>query len=49
MLGLSFSSELDWGSCLVSITKTTYKNIGVLICSVKFLSSDVDFVFINLP
>ena len=49
MLGLSFSSEYDSGSCLVSITKTTYKKIEVLICSIKFLSSDVDFVFTNLP
>ena len=36
MLGLSFSSELDWGSYLV-LTAETAKKIGALICSMKLL------------
>ena len=36
MLGLTFSSKLDWGSYIISITKT-----GALICSMKFLSPEV--------
>ena len=31
MLGLSFSSKLDWGSCILSIAKTASMKIGVLI------------------
>ena len=38
MLGLTFSSKLDWGSYIISIAKTASKKIGALICSVKFLS-----------
>ena len=41
MLGLTFSSKLDWGSYIVSIAKTAFKKIGALIRSVKFLSPDV--------
>ena len=41
MLGLTFSSKLDWGSYIISIAKTASKKIGVLICSMKFLSSEV--------
>ena len=37
MLGLTFSSKLDWGSCIISIAKTASKKIGVLIRSMKFL------------
>ena len=40
MLGLTFSSKLDWGSYLVSIAKTASKKIGALICSMKFLSPE---------
>ena len=40
-LGMTFCSKLDWGSCTISIAKTTYKKIGALICSMKFLSSEV--------
>ena len=39
MLGLT-SSELDCGSCIIFIGKTTSKKIGALICSMKFLSSE---------
>ena len=38
MLGLTFSSKLDWGSYIISIAKTASKKIGALIRSVKFLS-----------
>ena len=41
MLGLTFSSKLDWSSYIVSIAKTASKKIGVLIHSVKFLSPKV--------
>ena len=41
MLGLTFSSKLDWGSYIVSIAKTASKKIGALIHSMKFLSPDV--------
>ena len=41
MLGLTFSSKLDWGSYIISIAKTTSKKIGALIRSMKFLSLEV--------
>ena len=41
MLGLTFSSKLDWGSYIISIAKTASKKIGALICSIKFLSPEV--------
>ena len=41
MLGLTFSSKLDWDSYIISIAKTTSKKIGVLICSMMFLSPEV--------
>ena len=41
MLGLTFSSKLDWGSYIVSIAKTGSKKIGALIHSMKFLSPEV--------
>ena len=40
MLGLTFSSKLDWGSYIVSIAKTASKKIGTLIRSMKFLSPE---------
>ena len=40
MLGLTFSSKLDWGS-IISIAKTASKKIGALIRSMKFLSLEV--------
>ena len=49
MLGLTFSSKLDWGSCIISIAKTASKKIGALIHSMKFLSPEVALFFINLP
>ena len=41
MLGLTFSSKLDWGSYIISIAKTASKEIGALIHSMKFLSPEV--------
>ena len=41
MLGLTFSSKLDWGSYIFSIAKTASKKIGALFHSVKFLSPEV--------
>ena len=41
MLGLSFSSKLDWDSYIISIVKTSSKKIGALIRSMKFLSPEV--------
>ena len=41
MLGLTFSSTLDWGSYMISIAKTASKKIGALIRSMKFLSPEV--------
>ena len=39
MLGLTFSFELDLGSYIISIAKTSFKKMGALIRSIKFLSS----------
>ena len=49
MLGLTFSSKLDWGSYIISIAKTAFKKIGVLICSMKFLSPEVALCLYKSP
>ena len=36
-----FHFKLDWGSYILSITKSAYKKIGDLICSLRFLSCEV--------
>ena len=41
MLGLTFSSKLDWGSYIVAIAKTASKKIGALFHSMKFLYPEV--------
>ena len=41
MLGLTFSSKLDWGSYIIFIAKTVSKKTGALIRPRKFLSPDV--------
>ena len=41
MLGLTFSSKLDWVSYIISIAKFVSKKIGALIRSMKFLSPEV--------
>ena len=47
LLGLAFSTKLDWDSYIVSITKTASKKIGALICSMKFISPEVVLYFYN--
>ena len=37
MLGLTFSSKLDWSSYILSIAESASKNIGALIRYMKFL------------
>ena len=37
----SVSSNLDWGSYIISIAKTTFKKIGAFIGSKMFLSPEV--------
>ena len=41
IIGLTFSSKLDWGSYIVTVVKASFKKIGALICSMKFLFSEV--------
>ena len=41
MLGLTFSSKLDWVSYIISLAKTASKKIGALIRSMKFISPEV--------
>ena len=41
MLGLTFSSKLDWCSYIIFIAKTASKKIAALIRSMKFLSAEV--------
>ena len=41
MLGLTFSSKLDWGPYIISIAETASKKIGTLIRSMKFLFHEV--------
>ena len=39
--GLTFSSELDWGSCIISIVGGASKRVRALIGSMKFLSPKI--------
>ena len=41
MLGMTFFSKLDCGSCIISTAKIATKKIGALIHSMKFLSPEV--------
>ena len=41
ILGLTFSSKLNWGSYIISIAKTASKKIGAVIHSMNFLSAEV--------
>ena len=41
MLGLIFSSKLDWDAYFISIAKNDSKKIGALICSMNFLSLEI--------
>ena len=47
-LGLTFSSELDWGSYIISIAKTVSKKIEVLFRSMKFLSPEVALYLLDV-
>ena len=52
MLGVTFSSKMDWGTCIISIAKTASTKIGALIHSMKFLSPEVAlylFFLIGIP
>ena len=44
LLGLLFTSKLDWGSYIISIAKAASKKIGALLHSVKFLSPELELV-----
>ena len=46
MLGLTFSSQLDWSSYIIPIAKTASKKIGALIRSMKFLSPERFFLYL---
>ena len=41
MLGLIFSSKLNWGAYIIFIGKTATKKIGAIVRSMKFLSPEV--------
>ena len=43
MLGLSFSSKLNWGSYFTSVAEDGPKKMGALIRSTRFLSPEVAF------
>ena len=47
-LGLTFSSELDWGSYIISIAKTVSKKIEVLFRSMKFLSPEIALFLLDV-
>ena len=47
MVGLSFSSKLDGGSCIVSIAKIAYKKIGTLIVLWSFFLRSLLCISIN--
>ena len=40
LLGLTFSSKLDWGSYIIIFAKNALRKIGTY-CSMKFLSPEV--------
>ena len=46
---LTFSSELDWNSYIISIAKTAFNKIGDLICSMKFLSPEISLYLSKSP
>ena len=45
MLGLTFSSKLDWGSYIISIAINFSKKIVALVCRMKILSPEVALYF----
>ena len=48
MLGLTFSSKLDWGSYIISVAKIASKKIGALICSMKFVWAGAPSCYLDL-
>ena len=42
---LTFSSNLNWSSWIISIAKSASEKSGALICSMKFLSPEVAMCF----
>ena len=44
MLGMSFSSQLDWDSYIASIVKTASEKTEALIRSIKFLSPEFSII-----
>ena len=49
MLGLTFTSKLDWCSYIIYIAKTVSKKIGALIRSINFFLLRLLCISINLP
>ena len=49
MLGLNFSSNLDWDWYITSIAETASENIGAFNCSVKFFPLRLLCISVNLP
>ena len=49
MLGLSFFPKLDWGTYIISTTKTASKKTGTLIRSISFFLLRLLCISINLP
>ena len=47
MLGLTFSSKLDWGSYIISLAKTASKKIRALIHPMRFFSPEVALYLYN--
>ena len=45
ILGVTFSSKLDWGTYIISIAKTASKKIGALIHYMKFVRPEVAVSF----
>ena len=41
IMGLSFFSKLDWGTCIVSTAKPVTKKIGSFFHSIEFLSFEI--------
>ena len=45
MLGLTFSSKLDWGSYIISIAKAASKKIGALFYEVSFSRGCTQYLY----
>ena len=49
MLGLTFSSKLDWSSQIISVAKSFSKNVGALIHSMKSVSLRLFCISVYVP